>query len=302
MTERLFELDLSGPRAQRVHAVRQRTHLVDIERDFPWESLDAGSYDPQLLELARLGWTENAFNEFCTGAAMGQLITLMGQAQVPLDLWGIACTFPEEELLHVELCSRVAMRLGGGMPLVYDSDDLVLDFEPGLSELQKVNEMIVRLCCVGEVFSLPMLVGSMRAATHPLTRAVLEQIVRDESAHGRLGWLYLDWIGPRLDEAERRRLSRAAEDTAGGLRRVWERLRVRPHRPLPAGYSDIGWMEPADYLDAARDALSNEIVAGLAQYGIEVDLTLPTLAPTKFTAPPGMPGSAGPRRGTLAGA
>src|SRR5690606_14906120 len=120
---------------------------------------------------------------FCTATAMGQLVAVMGRASVPIDLWGIASSFALEELLHVELCSRVAMRLGGGAPIVYDPDDLVLEFEDELTPLQQANELIVRLCCVGEVFSLPMLAGSMRAASNPLTKAVLEQIVRDESMH-----------------------------------------------------------------------------------------------------------------------
>lgn len=228
MAETLFEVDIAGGRVSRAYAKALRPLVASVDDDFPWNALDPTNYEPELVKLARLGWTENAFNEFCTATAMGQLVETMGRAQVPLDLWGVASTFPLEELLHVQLCSRVAMTLGGGMPIVYEPEDMLLEFAPGLTPLQQANELVVRLCCVGEVFSLPMLAGSMKAATNPLTRAVLQQIVRDESAHGTLGWMYLDWVGPQLDNAERARLSVAAADTAAGLQRVWERLRVRP--------------------------------------------------------------------------
>lgn len=250
----LFEIDLAGGRAQRTYAKLLAPVVGDLDREFPWESLDPRSCDPSVLERARITWTNAAFNEFCTATAMGQLVEVMGRANVPLDLWGIAASFPLEEMLHVELCSRVAMRLGGGAPIVYDPDDLVLTFEPGLTPLQQANELIVRVCCVGEVFSLPMLVADMRAASNPLIRAVLTQIVRDESMHGKLGWMYLDWVGPSLDDDERARLGRAAADTAAGMRRIWE-----------------GRGEDSDLGARAAKALAEDVFGRLAEYGITAD-------------------------------
>jgi hypothetical protein len=249
----LFEIDLAGGRAQRTYAKLLAPVVGNLDRDFPWDALDPSHYEPQQLERARASWTNGAFNEFCTATAMGQLVEIMGRANVPLDLWAIAASFPLEELLHVELCSRVTMRLGGGVPIVYDPDDLVLSFEPGLTPLQRANELIVRVCCVGEVFSLPMLVASMRAATNPLIRAVYEQIVRDEAMHGKLGWMYLDWIAPSLDDDERARLGRAANDTAAGMRRLWE-----------------GRFNPTS--EQAAKTLADEVFGRLADYGITVPL------------------------------
>lgn len=269
-TPALFEVDLAGGRAQRSFAKLLTALVGDIETRFPWHSLDPSNYSPELIELARIGWTENAFNEFCTATAMGQLLEVMGRANVPLDLWGIASSFPLEELLHVELCSRVAMRLGGGAPIVYDPDDLVLTFEPGLTPLQQANELIVRLCCVGEVFSLPMLSGSMRAASHPLTRAVLTQIVKDEAMHGKLGWMYLDWVAPSLDADERERLARAAADTAAGVQRVWTQRRLRPLERRDGAHADMGWMDPASYVERATRTLAEDVFGRLAGYGIVV--------------------------------
>ena len=250
----LFEIDLAGGRAQRTYAKLLAPAVGNIDRDFPWDALDPSQFEPRQLELARVAWTNSAFNEFCTATAMGQIVEVMGRANVPIDLWGIAASFPLEELLHVELFSRLTMRLGGGVPIVYDPDDLVLTFEPGLTPLQQANELIVRVCCVGEVFSLPMLVASMRAATNPLIRAVLEQVVRDEAMHGKLGWMYLDWVAPSLDEDERARLGRAAADTAAGMRRLWEGR----------------WNATKEQ---AAKTLADEVFGRLAEYGIDPNLS-----------------------------
>jgi hypothetical protein len=56
---------------------------------------------------------------------VGQLVEAMGVANAPLELWTIACSFAPEDLLHVELCSRIAMEFGGGAPIVYDPGAVV---------------------------------------------------------------------------------------------------------------------------------------------------------------------------------
>ena len=53
--------------------------------------------------------------------------------------------------------------------------------------------MIARFFCVGEALSIPLLRGTWHAARHPLPRAVLGRIVKDEAAHGVFGFMFLDW-------------------------------------------------------------------------------------------------------------
>ena len=271
MAQMLFEVDMVGGAAGQAW----KGAVGDIERDYPWDTLNAGDVSPAVAEVARKGWTENAFNEFCTGAAMGQMLTLMTQANVPLDLMGMACAFPTEELLHVELCARMAMRLGGGVPIVYDSDDLVLDIDDSETPLNQCNELIVRLLCVGEAFSLPMLTGAMDSASHPLAKAVLRQIVKDEASHSRLGWLYLDWIADDLAPGERERLARCAESAIDEYREIWENI---PEMGADDGISGdpsllaLGWMAPSAYRTLALKTVYSEINDQLAARGIHLRL------------------------------
>jgi hypothetical protein len=272
MPTEIFELSMTRGPARRLH----RRALGDLEHDYPWHSLDPARYPDELVVRARFGWTENAFNEFCTAAAMGQLVAALGQARAPLDLWSMASAFAADELIHIELCARVAMRLGGGVPIAYDPEDIVFRIDPSLSPLQRATELVVRLCCVGEAVSFPLLSGAMRSASHPLTKAVLTKIVQDEALHGRFGWLYMDWIGSRLSRTDRDRLGRAARETLERYEPLWERLHSRVVDGVTSeGFllehiHEIGWMEASAYATLARKTVEEAVRAPLASYGIRL--------------------------------
>lgn len=207
MTRQPFELDWLGGPTER--AFRQVRPGVDA---FPWGTLDPTRYAPRLVDRARVSWTEAAWNEYCTAAAFTGLLRALLEARAPLDLVGMASDFVADEVLHVELTSRIAMELGGGAPYLVDPERLTLPETPGLTPFQRANEHVVRTCCVGEAFSVPMLATCMRTAAHPLTRAVLQQIVKDEAPHGLFGTYYLEWAANHMDDAERARLGDVALD------------------------------------------------------------------------------------------
>jgi hypothetical protein len=264
----LFELGVTdGP------AARVASRLIgDFSTFAPWETLDPDAFPDELRARARVGWTESAFNEHCTAAAMAQLVHALVAAGAPLDLIGVASTFAAEELVHVDLCARVAAQLGGGAPIAYDPAALTLEVAPGGTALQVATELVVRVCCVGEAFSLPMLAGARSAASHPVTRAVLDRIVRGEALHGQLGWWYLDWVGPTLDASERARLGAVAREQVAHLRPLWERLRGATTGARSAAEADawaaLGWMPAADYHTLAEQVIADEVLGRLGTYGI----------------------------------
>lgn len=266
-----FELEWFGGFAERY--MRRIRPGID---DFAWGTLRPQDYPPLLVDRARVSWTEAAFNEYCTAAAMAEMVTALLAANAPIDLVCMVSDFITDEMLHVELTSRIAMELGGGAPYQIDFGNLSQPCSPDLTPLQRANEMVVRVCCVGEAFSVPMLGGCRKSATHPLTKAVLDRIVRDEAPHGRFGWLYLDWIGEDLDDAERQRLAAIAQTTLRQFEVYWKRLRskvvdgVTTEGFLLSDVRQLGWMEAQAYAAAAREAVRDNIVAPLAKYGIEI--------------------------------
>lgn len=267
-----FELSwLGGAPARHFRKVRPGVE------EMPWGTLKPGDFPPVLVDRARISWTEAAYNEYCTASAFADLLGALLAAKAPVDLIGMASDFVADEILHVELTSRVAMELGGGAPYAIDFEALHRRPKPGLTALARANELIVHVCCVGEAFSLPMLASAYSTAAHPLTRSVLERIVKDEAPHGRLGWLYLDWASERLDDAERARLGEVALDTLEQLAPLWRRLQSR----VADGYTtegyllshvhELGWTESSAYRARARAAVRDEVLAPLGTYGIVPD-------------------------------
>ena len=269
--QRPFEPEWYG--AQPAHYFRKIRPGID---DFPWGSIDPSRFEERLLKRAQLSWTEAAFNEYCTAVAFTQLVQALLEVNAPVDLTAMAGDFLADEMLHVELTARLATELGGAANYQVDFSKLQVPLDPSLSPFQRANELVVRLCCVGEAFSLPMLAGCMQSSTHPLIKKVFEQIVKDESQHGRLGFLYLEWADEYLDEEERRRLGRCAGETVLQLSPLWRRLRSEVQDGKTSeGYSvedirALGWMLSADYRRTARESIQREVAEPLAAFGIKI--------------------------------
>ena len=260
-----FELDwLGGAAERRFRRVRPGAD------DLPWGTRAIDEHDPALVARARLSWTRMARNEYATAVSFARLLEAMLLAQTPVDLVGLAGGFVADELHHVELCARVAMELGGAPPVPTDFAGLGTDAAPGLSPRQRANELMMRLACVGEAFSVPMMAGTMAACTRALPREVLTAIVRDEAHHGSLGRLYLGWIAPQLDDAERARLAGVAIDALQALAPLWQGAARGGSVADEAEIRALGWMPAAMYVATARAAVEHEVVAPLAQHGIEL--------------------------------
>ena len=267
-----FELEWLGGKSERYF----RDLRPGVEA-MPWGTLDASAYPPELVDRARVSWTEAAFNEYTTAVAFAQLVRALLECSAPIDLIAMAGDFVADELLHVELTSRIAMELGGGAPYQIDFEGLAQRVDDSLPPLARASELVVRICCVGEAFSLPMLGGCRRSALHPLTQTVLDRIVRDEAPHGQLGWLYLDWAAEQMDAAEKRRLADVALEMMRIFQPYWQRLRSQTKDGITTeGYRiehvrELGWMESVLYARTAREAMRDQAMAPLARYGIVHD-------------------------------
>jgi hypothetical protein len=268
----LFELDWLGGVAERhFRAVRPGTD------DLPWGTLAPEELPPLIRDRLRLMWTKMARNEYATAIHMSQLLQLLLVARTPVDLVGMASDFVADEMRHVELCARIAMEIGGGAPATIDLEAIALGFAPELTPRQRATEAILRVCCIGETLSVPMLAEPMKAASHPLARGALQHIVREEAQHGRLGWLYLDWLAPELDDAERLRLGMIATQQLEVYAPLW-RLPDDDVTCAPwlATLRTIGWVEASHCRETAQRAAIDDVITPLIQRGIPVAAQLPT--------------------------
>ncbi len=257
----LFELVmLGGPVERRYRRLRPEVEAL------PWGTLVPGSQSPELIYRARRSWTEAAFQEHRTGIACSAALKALIAARAPLDLIALGSRFPLDEMVHVELCARLATELGGGTPLLHDPQALIAEARPGQSALMEAADLVVRFFCVGEAISIPLLRGTWQATTNPLIRAVLGRIVRDEAAHGQFGWFFLDWAGDALGAGHRKRLGEIAGETIAALTSSWDR--IQPSAERTAEINALGWMEGEAYLKLARASLRSKVLEPLARRGI----------------------------------
>jgi len=272
----LFELEWMGGAAE--HHFRKAEPGVD---DLPWGTLDTSDYPPAVLLAARSTWTRSSLTEYRAVVGFSEALRALCEAKAPLDIIGMASSFVADEVVHVELCSRMAMELGGGYEMSIDLDHLMPRVDPSLTAFQRANDLLLRISCIAEAFSGRMAVNALRGTTHPLTHAVYERICADESLHYRLGAVYFEWAKERMDDAERARLASVATQTLHAYATKSSSKASAPAAPKDATADgraqatieqvrSIGWVESRLFASQVREAVVDHICAPLASYGIEV--------------------------------
>lgn len=107
MGAELFELELYGGGMER----RYRRMRPEVEA-MPWGTLDLSGISEEQLVSGRRAWTGAAFQEHRTAIACAATLRALIECRAPVDLIGVASRFPLDEMVHVELCARMAMELG----------------------------------------------------------------------------------------------------------------------------------------------------------------------------------------------
>jgi hypothetical protein len=154
---------------------------------------------------------------------------------------------------------------------VHDPDDLIVEAPAELSPLMRAGDMVVRFFCVGEALSIPLLRGTWKAARHPLPRAVLGRIVKDEAAHGTFGFAFLDWADERLSEADKLHLARAADRSMRAVKSQWKHIARRRSADYDETVGDaLAWMGSDAYLALAERSLEERVRQPLIARGIPV--------------------------------
>lgn len=258
----LFELELLGGATER----RYRKMRPEVEQ-MPWGTLDLSRASEADRIVARRAWTGAAYQEHRTAVACAATLRAMLEAQAPVDLIAVASRFPLDEMVHVELCARMAEECGGGTEIRYTPDAVVLDASPEAQPLLRLAELAVRFFCVGEAISIPLLRATWHHARHPLPKAVMGRIVKDEAAHGVFGFTVLDWAQDRLTDADREHLGRMADLAIDFLENQWVDLAQRP-RATPHDGDVLGWMQTDAYLQTAKTALERDVMAPLRRRNI----------------------------------
>jgi len=261
----LFELELFGEGIER----RFRKMRPEVEA-MPWGTMDLASIAEPVRVRARKRWTGAAFQEHRTGIAWCAALRTLYECRAPVDLIALATRFPLDELVHVELCARMAMEMGGGTEIRHDPDAMIVEPVPELRPLLRAADAMVRFFCVGEAVSIPLLRGAWHAAAHPLPRAILGRIVRDEAAHGTFGFTFLEWAVPQMTPDEIAHLGRAADIAIRAVHRVWQDVAHTDDSDAELAGNPLAWMGSPRYMQVAHRAMERRVRAPLRARGIAV--------------------------------
>ncbi|HEY1954088.1 MAG TPA: ferritin-like domain-containing protein [Polyangiaceae bacterium] len=260
----LFEIEWCGGPAEK-HFRKLRPFASEL----PWGTLAKTDHPAIQRERARRAWSSIAISEYRAAAAMADVLAAMLAARVPLDLVGMAGDFVADELMHVELASRLAMELGGGAPIHVDFESMGLCSDSP-SALERANDLVVRLA-ISETLSGAIAVETRSVVEHPLVAAIVERIARDEARHERLGWLYLDWAAADMTDDERARVAAVARAELERIAPTWQKRANYMHSDAQA--RDFGWLGATRFRERAERTVRDDIVAPLAKLGIVVDFT-----------------------------
>lgn len=251
MSRAPFELSLLGGGVERAW----RRARPDVAR-LAWHTLRSDDVPSALLPSAQRFWTQMAFQEHRTAACAAATVQALVAARAPLDLVAHAGSFVIDELAHVEMCARVAQALGGAAPLVHDPDALVPATTANLDALGRACELVLRVYCVGEAFSLPLQQATARAQRHPLLSAVVGRIARDEAKHAALGWLFFDWAADSVSDERRAQLRRVAAECVAAVAGTID------GNAAGAGET-FRWLPRPKWQKVARRALDADVIAPL---------------------------------------
>jgi hypothetical protein len=173
------------------------------------------------LTRVRHEWRERIAAEY-TSAAITQHATLwLIQAGAPPDLIEAGLAIVADELAHSRLSHEVYIAAGGTAPPALDQGALGLARSAAPLE-HDLARAIVRVFCLGETVAVPLFRHLREPCTHPVARAALDRILRDEVRHRDFGWDALDWLS-EADPSTRERIAPLLPEMLGELEHSYGR-------------------------------------------------------------------------------
>lgn len=220
------------------------------------------------MERAVREWRNRVVAEYTSAALTAQVVQWMIQAALPDPLLRTGLRIVGDELDHANLCEEVVLDLDpAAQALALDISRLAVPPSPdGL--LASLVDQVVRAFCLGETFAVPLF-SEMRAhATHPLARAALDRILRDEAVHRAFGWQALDALLELDRPGVVARVEAGLSQWVGWFFQAYGRHDQGP--ALSDAERGLGMLELPDYARIYRSTLQEEIGPRFARRGITV--------------------------------
>ncbi|WP_434048570.1 MULTISPECIES: ferritin-like domain-containing protein [Sorangium] len=136
-------------------------------------------------------WRSRTCAELEAAARFSRLAEQLAAAGAVAPVVAMARAAAEDERRHAALCAALARELGGATftpPAVAGAPEVA---PRALGTRERLLYEVVAMSCVTETLSAALLGEMVERATDPRVRDTMQQILRDEVDHARLGWAHL---------------------------------------------------------------------------------------------------------------
>jgi hypothetical protein len=213
--------------------IRGRQLHPELRRGSDWTAGDRPDAsklsDASRQALAAL-WLHDAQKEHASVPAFSRISWLLAAVGAPAELVAWSHRAALEEIEHAQKCFALAAGYGGQSWTVEPMPDLLLGgLDARENPLVLLASESIGDGCQLEDFNADVAAACATVCEEPATRAVLEQIAREERSHAEFSWAVLAWTMER-DPA---RVGRVVADrlaNIGAIRRPtavsWNKLRL----------------------------------------------------------------------------
>lgn len=203
----------------------------------------AGLDAPTRLALEML-WLHDAQKEHASVPAFARIGWMLAAVGAPADLMAWSQRAALQEVDHARRCFALAAGYGGRRHAAEPMPDLLLGgLELRGDPFDVLATESLQDGCQLEDFNADVAAASAAVCEEPVTRAVLEQIAREERSHAEFSWALLAWTLERRPERVRAAIARA-ERTLDEI--------PRPRAVNPDLLAIVSRAQPADLLRHGR--------------------------------------------------
>ncbi|WP_437282279.1 ferritin-like domain-containing protein [Sorangium sp. So ce375] len=225
--------------------------------------VDAGA--PAAREAAARVWRSRTCAELEAAARFSRLAEQLAAAGAVDPVIAMARHAAEDERRHAAQCAALVRELGGAPFDPGAAPEAPAVAPRGLGARERLLYEVVAMSCITETLSAALLGEMVERATDPRIRDTMQQILRDEVDHARLGWAHLaaerqrgcaDVIGPHVPAM-----------LAGTVHE--ELFSSRAEHPEQDALSGLGALDRAERRRIFDETMRLVVFPGLRRFGID---------------------------------
>jgi hypothetical protein len=202
------------------------------ETDIPWDRLDPARYGKDACEAARRTWSRRAWGVYpgLTESTAMLIRFCLESGSLGMDAKLFLSFRPAEEAKHLEVCHRLAERLGGyepdpgnaGLARASNHSFAQAALDPDLP----VEAWIAALGALDDQLDLNLYLSHLQHARDEVVRAALRLIADDRQRHVAFAWTLLGSRVSGLDASARAAVVETVRDLLAnvilaGYRNTW---------------------------------------------------------------------------------